>query len=108
MPAAFSVRSLHKRFRTRFGRIESVALDGVDLEVPRGEAFGLLGPNGAGKTTFIKCLLGIAHPDSGEVVLLGAKPEDPRTARPRRLPAGAPRAARCVDPAAPSWAALPG
>jgi ABC-2 type transport system ATP-binding protein len=79
MPAAFAVTSLHKRFRTRFGRSESVALDGLDLEVPQGEAFGLIGPNGAGKTTFIKCLLGIAHPDSGRVELLGGKPEDPRS-----------------------------
>jgi len=79
MPAAFAVTSLHKRFRTRFGRTESVALDGVDLEVPRGEAFGLIGPNGAGKTTFIKCLLGIAHPDAGRVELLGGRPEDPRS-----------------------------
>ncbi|HVP62515.1 MAG TPA: ABC transporter ATP-binding protein [Myxococcaceae bacterium] len=79
MPAAFAVTSLHKRFRTRLGRTESVALDGVDLEVPRGEAFGLIGPNGAGKTTFIKCLLGIAHPDRGAVELLGGRPEDPRS-----------------------------
>src|SRR5215472_16198592 len=79
MPAAFAVTSLHKRFRTRFGRTESVALDGVDLEVPRGEAFGLIGPNGAGKTTFIKCLLGISHPDSGSVELLGGRPQDPRS-----------------------------
>jgi ABC-2 type transport system ATP-binding protein len=79
MPAAFAVASLHKRFRTRFGRTESVALDGVDLEVPRGEAFGLIGPNGAGKTTFIKCLLAIVHPDAGSVELLGGRPEDPRS-----------------------------
>ena len=79
MPAAFAVTSLHKRFRSRFGRSEAVALDGVDLEVPRGEAFGLIGPNGAGKTTFIKCLLGIAHPDSGAVELLGYRPQDPRS-----------------------------
>ena len=79
MPAAFAVSSLHKRFRTRFGRTESVALDGVDLEVPRGEAFGLIGPNGAGKTTFIKCLLGVSHPDSGGVELLGGRPQDPRS-----------------------------
>ena len=78
MPAALAVSSLHKRFRSRFGRTESVALDGVDLEVPRGEAFGLIGPNGAGKTTFIKCLLGIAHPDSGDIALLGGRPGDPR------------------------------
>ena len=50
MPAAFAVTALQKRFRTRFGRTEAVALDGVELEVPRGEAFGLIGPNGAGKT----------------------------------------------------------
>ena len=79
MSAAFAVTSLHKRFRTRFGHTESVALDGVELEVPRGEAFGLIGPNGAGKTTFIKCLLGISHPDSGSVELLGGRPEDPRS-----------------------------
>ena len=79
MPAAFAVSSLHKRFRTRFGRTESVALDGVNLEVPRGETFGLIGPNGAGKTTFIKCLLGISHPDSGGVELLGGRPQDPRS-----------------------------
>jgi ABC-2 type transport system ATP-binding protein len=79
MPAAFAVASLRKRFGTRFGRTESVALDGVDLEVPRGEAFGLIGPNGAGKTTFIKCLLAIAHPDGGTVELLGGRPEDPRS-----------------------------
>jgi ABC-2 type transport system ATP-binding protein len=79
MSAALAVASLHKRFRTRFGRTEAVALDGVDLEVPRGEAFGLIGPNGAGKTTFIKCLLGIAHPDSGDIALLGGRPGDPRS-----------------------------
>ena len=79
MPAAFAVTSLHKRFRTRFGRTESVALDGGNLEVPRGETFGLIGPNGAGKTTFIKCLLGISHPDSGGVELLGGRPQDPRS-----------------------------
>jgi len=79
MPAAFAVTSLRKQFSTRLGRTEAVALDGVDLEVPRGEAFGLIGPNGAGKTTFIKCLLAISRPDSGEVSLLGGRPEDPRT-----------------------------
>jgi ABC-2 type transport system ATP-binding protein len=77
--AAFAVRGLRKRFRGRWGRTESVALDGVDVEVPRGEAFGLLGPNGAGKTTFIKCLLGISHPDAGTISLLGGRPEDPRS-----------------------------
>jgi len=52
------------------------ALDGMTLEIPRGAAFGLIGPNGAGKTTFIKLLLGIARPSSGEVRVLGRPPED--------------------------------
>ena len=52
------------------------ALDGMTLEIPRGAAFGLIGPNGAGKTTFIKLVLGIARPSSGEVTVLGRPPED--------------------------------
>src|SRR5919201_1439996 len=47
------------------------ALDGVDLEVPRGVAFGLLSPNGAGKTTIIRLLLGLAWPTSGSMSVLG-------------------------------------
>jgi ABC-type multidrug transport system ATPase subunit len=47
------------------------ALDGVDLDVPRGCAFGFLGANGAGKTTLIRLLLGLAEPTSGRMRLLG-------------------------------------
>jgi ABC-2 type transport system ATP-binding protein len=47
------------------------AVDGLDLEVRRGECFGLLGPNGAGKTTTIEILEGLNTPDSGEVRILG-------------------------------------
>jgi ABC-2 type transport system ATP-binding protein len=47
------------------------AVDGIDLEVLRGECFGLLGPNGAGKTTTIEILEGLNTPDSGEVRILG-------------------------------------
>jgi ABC-2 type transport system ATP-binding protein len=55
---------------------ERKALDGVDLEVPRGVAFGFLGPNGAGKTTIIRLLLGLAWPTSGTMSVLGhAVPE---------------------------------
>ncbi len=47
----------------RFG--ERAAVDGVDLVVPRGSAFGFLGPNGAGKTTMIRMLLGLTHASAG-------------------------------------------
>jgi len=47
------------------------ALDGIDLDVPKGGVFGLLGPNGAGKTTLIKILSTLILPDSGEVLVDG-------------------------------------
>jgi ABC-2 type transport system ATP-binding protein len=53
----------------RFG--PNAAVDGVDLLVPRGCAFGYLGPNGAGKTTLIRVLLGLTHADAGTMSLLG-------------------------------------
>lgn len=57
----------------RFGDV--TAVDGVSLDVARGEAFGLLGPNGAGKTTTIGMLVGALTPDAGRVVVAGL--EDP-------------------------------
>ena len=53
----------------RFG--ENVAVNDVELLVPRGCAFGYLGPNGAGKTTLIRVLLGLTHADAGTMFLLG-------------------------------------
>src|ERR1700730_7706159 len=50
-----------------------VAVDGLDLEVARGECFGLLGPNGAGKTTTIEICEGLTEPDSGAVEVLGLR-----------------------------------
>ena len=51
------------------------ALDGVDLELHRGELLALLGPNGAGKTTAISLLLGLVRADAGEVRLFGMDPQ---------------------------------
>lgn len=58
--SAIRTESLTKRF----GRV--LAVDGLDLEVGRGEIFGFLGPNGAGKSTTIRLLLGLARPTSGK------------------------------------------
>ena len=51
------------------------ALDGIDLELHRGELLALLGPNGAGKTTAIGLLLGLVRADAGEVRLFGMDPQ---------------------------------
>jgi ABC-type multidrug transport system ATPase subunit len=53
----------------RFG--DNIAVNDVELLVPRGCAFGYLGPNGAGKTTLIRMLLGLTHADAGTMSLLG-------------------------------------
>lgn len=51
-----------------------LALNYVDLSLPRGEIIGLLGPNGSGKTTLIKLAAGILTPTSGEILVAGEKP----------------------------------
>jgi ABC-2 type transport system ATP-binding protein len=53
----------------RYGQF--TAVDGISLEVPRGELFGLLGPNGAGKTTTMRMIAGILQPTSGSVLVSG-------------------------------------
>src|SRR4051794_41824005 len=73
---AVRVRGLVKRYGSR------AVVDGLDLEVRRGECFALLGPNGAGKTTTIEILEGVRRRGGGAVALLG---EDPARAG-RRWP----------------------
>jgi len=73
---AVSCRGLRKVYDARGlsgrgGRAAVVAVDGLDLEIRRGECFGLLGPNGAGKTTTVEILEGILEPSAGDVELLG-------------------------------------
>jgi ABC-2 type transport system ATP-binding protein len=51
-----------------------VAVDGIDLAVPRGSFYGFLGPNGAGKSTTIKCLTGLMHPTAGTFRILDLDP----------------------------------
>ncbi|HEY6593886.1 MAG TPA: ABC transporter ATP-binding protein [Asanoa sp.] len=69
--------------RKTFG--QTVALDGLDLEVRRGEVHGFLGPNGAGKSTTIRVLLGLLKADGGTATLFGADPWRDAVALHRRL-----------------------
>ena len=65
MIPAIRVSGVSKRFGP------TLALDDVNLEIPRGEFFGLLGPNGAGKTTLISALAGLVRPDAGRLEVMG-------------------------------------
>ena len=69
--AAISCRDLHKQYRGRGGAVH--AINGLDLDIHRGECFGLLGPNGAGKTTAIEIFEGLLPPTSGTVEILGRR-----------------------------------
>ena len=76
--SAVATKGLVKRFGAQ------AAVDGIDLEVPRGAVYGFLGPNGSGKTTTIRMLLGLVLPTQGEVHLLGhPMPEAASTSLPR-------------------------
>src|SRR5262249_29534640 len=56
----------------------TLAVDGLSLEIRRGEIFGLLGPNGAGKSTTVHMAVGLLAPDAGTVAIAGAgSPEQP-------------------------------
>lgn len=82
MAAVIEIRGLRKGFaRLRGGR--TVALDGLDLDVPEGGVFGFLGPNGSGKTTTIRIILGLVRASEGTVRVLGARVPDelPRAIR---------------------------
>jgi ABC-2 type transport system ATP-binding protein len=66
-----SCRGLHKQYTGRGGTVN--AINGLDLEIRRGECFGLLGPNGAGKTTTIEIFEGLLRPTSGDVEILSMR-----------------------------------
>jgi len=70
---------LSKIFSVGFWGKRVIAVDGVNLEVRRGEVFGFLGPNGAGKTTALKMLMGLIYPTSGRAWLFGRDLGDPET-----------------------------
>lgn len=76
-PAFLRLEGLVRRYGAR------TAVDGLTVDVQRGETFGFLGPNGAGKTTTFHLLAGLLRPDGGRVLIDGvpASPTDPRTRR---------------------------
>ncbi len=81
---AIESHGLTKRFGTQ------LAVDGIDLAVPRGAVFGFLGPNGSGKTTTIRMLLGLVAATAGEARVLGAE-------MPRHVDAVLPRVGALVE-----------
>lgn len=76
MVLAIDARAVTKVYSGWLGAGERQALGGLSLEVPRGIAFGLIGQNGAGKTTFVKALLGVVAPATGELEVLGGAPAE--------------------------------
>jgi ABC-2 type transport system ATP-binding protein len=79
MADAIRIENLKKKFRIGFIPKPREILKGITFSVREGETFGYLGPNGAGKTTTIKCLLGLIHPDSGTIEILGRPHSQPRS-----------------------------
>lgn len=69
---AVSVTGLEKRFG------DTVALAGVDLDVPAGMIYGFIGPNGAGKTTTLRIIAGLLYPTRGRAAVLGFDLQDDR------------------------------
>ena len=76
---AIKARGLTKRFGSL------VAVDHVDLDVPRGHVYGFLGPNGSGKSTTIRMLCGLLTPTAGEIEVLGLRIPEQAEALKRRI-----------------------
>ncbi|WP_127356865.1 ABC transporter ATP-binding protein [Actinacidiphila soli] len=69
--AALSAQTLYRFFRA--GDEETFALQGVSMEVQRGEIVAVTGPSGSGKTTLLNCLAGLDEPDGGAVRIAGER-----------------------------------
>lgn len=72
MPIAIKVKNLQKSFISETNNSQKIkALDGVNIEIVKGEVLGILGPNGAGKTTFLNTLSTLLIPDAGTIEIFG-------------------------------------
>jgi lipooligosaccharide transport system ATP-binding protein len=74
MPISKSTESMisARGLRKIFG--DFIAVDGIDFDVKRGEAFGILGPNGAGKSTTMRMIASTSHRSGGDLEILGKDP----------------------------------
>lgn len=82
MDHAISIENLHKTYAASKRSPAKQALNGIDLNIPRGSIFGLLGPNGAGKSTLINILAGLVTKSSGKVSIWGFDQDtNPRQSR---------------------------
>lgn len=77
MTLAIELKGLVKVYKKPF-RPAAIALNGVDLRVAQGEAFGYIGPNGAGKSTTIKILSGIVRASQGQATIFGVSVLEPQ------------------------------
>lgn len=69
-PLAIRTRELTKAFGGE------IVVNAINMDVPEGAIFGFIGPSGSGKTTTVRLLMGLFEPDSGEVSVLGARPDN--------------------------------
>ena len=91
--AAIATHGLTKRYRA-----DVAALDGLELEVGRGEVFGFIGPNGAGKSTTIRLLLDLIRPTAGTASVLGLDTRRDGVQASRRAGGSATSRATCAWP----------
>jgi len=79
MENVIEAKALTKTFKDFWHRPKAKAVKEIDFEIKKGEVFGLLGPNGSGKSTTIKLILGLLHPTSGSLKVLGSSPREVKT-----------------------------
>ena len=82
MKNAIEIRGLNKTYKATKKSAAKLAVNNVDLDIPKGSIFGLLGPNGAGKSTIINIMAGLVIKNSGQVNVWGFDIDDnPRNAK---------------------------
>ncbi len=70
------IHNLDKTYKKTIGNPEKAVLNGLNMQVDKGDIYGLVGRNGAGKTTLLKCITGLILPTSGSIELFGENNPD--------------------------------